>query len=198
MLGASRRARSCRPALRHEADQRVQPGTQRGGDGSGHRIESPSTGRAIGGVTDLASCWMRSVSPPAHIGSVSARWCGSASALTGRGAAARRATGRSPRRSRPARPADRPPDRASRLGGPHRMVKRLNQIGGQPAGHRQHGSRSPATPGRCPRRGRHTRRATCRSTRAYAPSRSRVGRGLRTGDVVGAGRHRSPSAAATR
>ena len=34
---------------------------------------SPRNGRAIGGVTDLASRRMRSVSPPAHTGSVSAR-----------------------------------------------------------------------------------------------------------------------------
>src|ERR1700743_3111490 len=51
--------------------------------GPGTKFTSPSVGRAMGRVTARATRRIRSASPPAHAGSVSARSWGSASALTG-------------------------------------------------------------------------------------------------------------------
>ena len=69
--------------LRGQGDQGVEAVRNAPATGPGSTLISPSNGRAIGGVIDLASRRMRRASPPAHAGSVSARWCGSASALTG-------------------------------------------------------------------------------------------------------------------
>ena len=53
--------------------------------GPGTTLTKPRPGCAIDGVTMHASRRSRSASPPAQAGSLSARWCGSARALTGRG-----------------------------------------------------------------------------------------------------------------
>ena len=155
--------------------------------GPGTALRSPSTGGTNDGVTDLASRWMRSVSPPAHAGSRVGEmvWVGE---FVDRS--------RPPVRQRPhdgVVDADETARRvghqiAQAVGGHHRMVKRLNQIGGEPARHRQRDGRQHRRHAGIHSTDRHTSPPlACRA--AICLQQIAIGGRFRAGDVIGAGGH---------
>ena len=157
--------------------------------GPGTTSTKPRPGRAIDGVTIAASRRSRSASPPAQAGSLSARWCGSASALTGsRPAVGQRAADRVLDRTA-ARPADREPDRAGRCRWPA-SDSPATQPDPRPV------RRAPAAPVAVTQDATvvsipHTGRPVCHragDTRIRFQQLA-VRRGVRPGDVVGTGRN---------